>query len=41
MGFQAKQHCKQIIKPDSATLERGPKQALHISAIDFPTQQVI
>lgn len=35
------QHCRQIINTDSATLERGPKQALHVSEIDFPTQQVI
>lgn len=41
MGFQAMQHYRQIINTDSVTLERGPKQALPISAIDFPIQQVI
>ena len=35
------QHYRQIINTDSVTLERGPKQALPISSIDFPTQQGI
>lgn len=41
MGFQATQHYRQIIETDSATLERGPKQALYTSTIDFLAQQVI
>ena len=35
------QHYRQIINTDSVTLERGPKQALPISSIDFPTQPEI
>lgn len=41
VGFQSTLNCRQIIKADLATLERGSTQALYISAIDFPVQQII